>query len=1483
MNPIKASLKYPAVTLSLTLGLLLLGTQAILHMPRMEDPSVTIRTGIVAAIYPGATSDQVESQLAKVIEDHLFKFAEVRKEKTYSTSRPGVLFVSVELQDDVRDTDEFWSRLRHELNEAHAGGEFPPGVAGLIVDSNFGDTVAMLVAVHGNRYGYRELKDYVERIEDELRTIPNVAKLRRYGEQKEQIRITGSLQRISQYFANPTQVVQALRQRNIIEDSGSLLTPDEDIPLKTNGLLVTEEQIKKILVDVSKTTGQPVYIGDFANVERRYQDPDAVARFDGEPSVLLSVEMQKGRNIVELGEQISAALAQVRPLLPPDLKLDLIADQPSVVRERIRDLEREFLLAIGSVIIVTIILLPIRVAVIAATAIPVTVAGTLGMLNAAGIPLHQVSIAGLIVSLGILVDDAIVIADNYVELLDHGVSREEAAWRSATEMAVPVLAATLTIIASFLPLVTLSGSPGQFIRGLPLAVTIGLACSFAVAMLLTPLLCRFFIKKGLHSDEAAGRKKKFDILDFMQAAYNRAITFLMSRKWIAVGAGVAAFLSGVLLFRTVPQQFFPSAERNQFVIDVWMPPVTRLEQTDSVIQTIETFLKKKNVVEHVATFAGQSFPRFYYNVSPQEPDTRYGQLIVITKSADETPVLIRTLRSELPQLVPEALVMVKELQQGAQIESPVEVRISGEDIALLKKLGNQVEGILRETPIATYVRDDYYEDSWMAGVNVRAEEANRLGLTNASIAQQLSGAFSGSSVTTFWEGNRQVDVLLRLDPDQRRGFDDVRNAYLTSTLTGQRVPLRSLADLTPAWQITRIVRRNGVRTLTVGGFPTSGHYGSDVLKAIDPKIKSLALPSGYRIEYGGEIFEQNITFGQMLAALGISLVSIFIVLLFQFRTISEPLVVMSAIPLSLFGAVMGLVLTGNPFGFTSFMGCIALSGIVVRNSIILIDYINERRRAGMALEEAALEAGERRLRPIFLTTMAAAVGVTPMILSRSSLWSPLASVLASGLVFSMFFVLLVVPVLFVIVERRSERAHGPSIPVPAIAPVILIAGLCFAATLHAQPPRKLALPEAVDLALKQNSDLRISRAKVGGNQYRAASTRADELPQVKTDAAVFGIAKTQNLTIPAGSLGAYPGIGLLPGSPVLIDQGGHSFFITNTTVEQPLTQLIKLRAARRAAEADVSTSQADVHKAENEVALQVRQTYIEILVGRLEMQAVGLQVSAAEQSLKENTDGVFAGNLLDVAVLSQKTTLLQAKYQLSKLENQISDLTGDLNELIGFPIDTELELQPISMDAEAPLLSLAEYRDLGIKQNPEIQAAMAAAEKARQGVRIAKADYIPDVGAFAQYTYQNGVPFLPHNNGSIGLRMSWNVFDWGKRSATLGEAEARQTQAEENIERLKRRVALQVEKSYRNLELAKEMTNTARAALEQARESRRLDGDRYIVGVSLASQDWRAKAGEASAQANLLRADLNYLLAKGELDVATGAAPKYTEARQSKP
>ena len=364
-----------------------------------------------------------------------------------------------------------------------------------------------------------------------------------------------------------------------------------------------------------------------------------------------------------------------------------------MVRERIAHLGREFMLAIGSVILVTIILLPFHVALIAAVAIPVTLCTTIGIMNAVGIPLHQVSIASLIVVLGIVVDDAIVIADNYVELLDHKVPMAEAAWRSATEVFVPVLTATVTIVCSFLPLVILTGTAGEFIIALPLTVTIALTVSFIVACMLTPFLCRSFIKKGLHDDEGPAKKKSFNLLDSLQNVYGKAIVFFMRRKGVAMAVGLGAICAGAFLFKMVPQQFFPSAERNQFVIDVWMRQGTRIEATDAAMVRIEKVLAGRPEVAHYASFVGQSAPRFYYNVNPQQPDGAYGQFIVNTKSVKETPVFVADLRVKLAAVVPEAMVIVKELKQGSVEEAPIEIRISGDDIATLKRIGTEVENM----------------------------------------------------------------------------------------------------------------------------------------------------------------------------------------------------------------------------------------------------------------------------------------------------------------------------------------------------------------------------------------------------------------------------------------------------------------------------------------------------------------------------------------------------------------------------------------------------------------------------------------------------------------------------------------------------------------------------------------------------------------------------------------------------------------------
>jgi len=1463
MNPIKFSLRHPTVTLVLTAMVLVVGVRAFMDMPRTEDPTITIRTGLVAALYPGATSEQVEKQVTKTLEKHIFKFQEVRKDKTYSTSRPGLVIINVELEDYVKNADLFWSKLRHELNVTRAT-ELPDGVHGPVVNSDFGDTVALLIAVHGKRYGYRELRDHVDKIQDEMRTVREVYKLATYGAQSEEIRITGDLQRMSQYLADPFRVATALQQRNVIQSAGRFDAGDSKVPLRPTGTFTTEDQIGNVLVDVSKD-GMPVYIKDFSKVTRRYQDPDFMVRYDGDPCLLLSVEMQKGKNIVAFGEKLEKVLARLKVLLPPDVQIDLVADQPEVVKERISNLSHEFLLAIGSVILVTLFLLPFRVALIAALAIPVTLCGTLGVMNALGIALHQVSIAALIVVLGIVVDDAIVIADNYVELLDHKVPRIEAAWRSATEVIVPVSTATVTIIASFLPLLILTGTAGEFIAALPVTVAIALAVSFIVAILLTPLICRSLISKGLHDPgaETADRKQRKSLLDRILEIYTRAINALMARKGLALSIGIVAVAAGVGMFSLVPEQFFPSAERNQFVIDVWMPQGTRIEATDAVMGRIEKKLAGSKGVAHYVTFIGQSAPRFYYNVNPQQPDLAYGQFIVNTASVPDTVRLVPELRASLATLAPEAIVIVKELQQGSQTEAPVEIRISGDDITELKRLGGQVRGILQGISISQFVHDDYYNDSYMLDLNVNNELANRLGITDAAVAGMFAGAFDGAPVSTFWEGDRAVGIKLRLDQRARDNFADVGNTYVTSQLTHASVPLRSFATIAPEWQTSRIVRRNGVRTLTVRSFVTKGHYASQLLKQAAPKLAAVKLPPGYRIEYGGDKFNRDETFPQMLGALAISLVAIFLVLLMQFKRISDPLVVMSSIPLMLFGAVLGLIVTRNTMGFTAFLGLISLCGIVVRNSIILIDYMNEKLDGGSSLEEAAKEAGKRRMRPIFLTTMAAAVGVTPMILSGSAMWSPLASVIAFGLIFSMCFTLLVVPVLFVVVRSRTFK---PAAVVSVLAVFALLGAAGGASAESAKAP--LTLNEAVETALNRNKALRIGRARVVENERKVDAARADYFPVLSNNTKALYVSDTQLVNIPAGSLGTVGG-SPFPDKSVSIGQGSDQFLVSETTLSQPLTQLLKIGAAVDVARADRGIAEAELKKSENEIVLAVHQLYYGLLIGCKEREAARAMLAAARDDLRETEEGVRSGNLIDAATNAGRVKLLQSRQTLIAAENRIADLSSELNDLLGFPLDAPVEVTEAGLQ-DLPLPPREESLRTARPNNPELAAAREAVEKSRSAVRAARYEYIPDLTLYASHFYQDGAPFLTQNVEVVGAQFSWKIFDWGKRGAQIGERRAQLLQAEENLARQDDRVTVEIDKVYRKLERTKRMVEVAREAVALSRENMRLSENRVKAGAVTDARQSEAAAAMKKAEMEELQASLEYRLTRMELDRITG-------------
>jgi multidrug efflux pump subunit AcrB len=1023
MNFVQASLKYKQVTLSVLFLTFAFGIYSLINMPRREDPKITIPAGLVIAYYPGANSSQVEEQVTKRLEEYLFQYEEVRKEKTYSLTRDGYVEVHVWLKDNVRKPDIFWSKLRHQLLVAKAV-DLPQGVIGPVVNSDFGDCEAVIIGIESKNASMAALKEYSKKMEENLITLETASKIKRIGEQKEQITIAYNSSKLAQYNISLQQVIKILQSQNTIGATGEIENGKQQIPLYTGGYYLSIEDIRNQIVGASKN-GAIVRLGDIASVTREYAESDSKITVNGNPAVLLTIQMHEGNNIVKFGKQVKKRVEETARQLPGDIRLTIIANQPQLVRENVSGFLREFLLAIIAVILVVFLMLPMSIAAVAATAIPMTISITFALLDFFGIELHQVSLASLVVVLGMVVDDAVVIADNYVALLDKGHDRWTAAWRSATDLVVPVLTATITIIAAFVPMVILTGPIGEFIFALPITVAVALSSSFLVAMFLTPMLCFLFIRKGLEETENGKKntRRRRSLLEIMQTGYNASIDWCVKHpRTTMAGSLLTIVLAGLLFLTGIRHKFFPSAERNQFIVELSMPTGTQLEKTEAAIHKIEAKVKDDKRVESYATFVGRSAPRFYYNYSPEAPSSSFAQMLINTTSEKATRTLFNDLTKSVGAIVPEGIPQVRLMQQGQPIQSPVEVRIKGDDINELKRLGNQVQDILRNTQGSDLVRTDFKEDYYGYSIALKSEAA-RLGFTTSSVSQMVFAGYGKYKVSSMYEGDNALDIVLELDKQSRINLENLQDLYLESPATGARIPLRQIADIKPEWHTGRIMRRNGIRTLTIESDTKDSVLASELLKSIRPQIANIKVPAGYKIEYGGEHANKTEVFGVMTVALVISLISIFLVLMFQFRNIKETGLVMLTIPLSLFGAVLGLFITGNDFGFTAFVAFISLSGIVVRNAIILIDHTNELLEKGQDISSAAIDAGKRRLRPIFLTAMAAAIGVWPMILSGSPLWSPMASVIAFGVIWSMIISTLAIPVFYIAIIKPADKVH----------------------------------------------------------------------------------------------------------------------------------------------------------------------------------------------------------------------------------------------------------------------------------------------------------------------------------------------------------------------------------------------------------------------------------------------------------------------------
>ena len=1012
---IEIILRYKQVILIVTGLLVLLGVVALIQMPRDEFPEFKIRQGLIIGVYPGATSEQVEGQLTKKVENYLFQFEAVDKKRTHSVSKENVMIIYVEVRKSEKDPKAFWAKLQHGLNEFK--GQLPSGVMSLTANDDFGNTSAILLAVESETKTYKELERYIEKFEDDVRKIPATSRVKHFGLQNEEINIYIDDAKLTNYGIKPLMVLAALKPQGIVNYAGEIDDGRFIRPIHIPSGYKTESDIANQII-YSDPMGNVIRVKDIAKVVREYPEPDSYIRLNGKKCLVVSLEMLPGNNIVQYGSAVKKDIDEFTANVPSDVHVGLISDMPSFVSQSIYGFLRDFGLAIVSVILITVLLLPKRVALVAASAIPISVFIALGLMWVTGMDLQTVSLAGLIIVLGMVVDNAIVIIDNYVEKLDNGITPHDAASKSVYDLFGSVFSATLIIIICFAPMsILMTGLAGDFIQSLPLTIMYALMISLLVSVVLVPLMCYTFIKHGIKGENSKGKKGAF--LNWIQSFYNKVLEGSFRKKKLVVIIGAASFIIGLLILMLTPQQIFPPFQRNQFAVEVYLPVGSSLQQTDAVMREIEDKLEKDSRVKEVAAFIGTSSPRFNTLYAPNFPAKHYGQLLVITESSEATQEILDDYSKKYSDNNPKAYVKWKQLEISIA-KGPIEVRVSGDSIASIKKVAAQISEIARGIEGAQWVRTDYGQPLQAVRLNFKQDEASRLGYSKMILDYSLMVGTKGFPVSTIWEGDYPINVNLKVDKKTKTNVDDIMNQYVTSPFLVSSVQVRQLADAKQEWTEGEIARRNGVRTITVNVDPERGYYASNILNELRPSIDKLQLPKGVSVSYGGD-YEMNIDeISPMYYSLAISIAIIFIILSAQFRNIKTAILIMMTMPLCIFGAALGVNIAGYPFSVTALIGLIGLIGIVVRNGIIYVSYAEElRREHGHSLEEAAIAAGKRRMRPIFLTSAAAAVGVLPMILSRSPLWGPLGAAICGGLIFGLVLSLLVIPVLYYLFHRKD--------------------------------------------------------------------------------------------------------------------------------------------------------------------------------------------------------------------------------------------------------------------------------------------------------------------------------------------------------------------------------------------------------------------------------------------------------------------------------
>lgn len=1000
-------IKNRTVTLFVVILLAIFGLYNYHFLPRKDAPDVSVPVARITTIYAGASPDEIERLVTKKIEDELISIQGY--DYSRSVSQNGVSTVLLFLTNDA-DTEEAWNELRRQMNDVQS--EIPEQCSNINVNTNMLETAGMIISLSGENYSYEQLADYAETFEKQLSRIEGVSKFELTGKFDEDVKVEVDIEKLNQYDMSLEGIVNILKTNNITIPLGALEDDATVINVRSNGLYTSIDEINNTIIGGSKESVGLVRLKDVADIYSGLEDSSYKIKYNGKNAVLLTGYFNQHKNIVLIGKDVEKNVEELKNNLPDDVAVNYVLYQPKDVDVATTNFIMNLLEGMLFVIIVVFIGMGFRNAAVVTIAIPISILITFSAMSIFGVEIHQISIAALIIALGMLVDNAIVVSDSIQVRIDNGEDKMDACIKGTKETAIPILTSTLTTIAVFTPLLLLNGTAGEFLSSIPQICIVALLSSYGVAIFVTPTMAYMLFRKS----EKVVKESKFRIF------FSWLLDITMKRKYITILVALFIFIGALNMIKGLGLEFFPTADNNTLYINVNAEKKGDLSKTEEITDQVEKILSNQEEVNNYTTAIGDGLPKFYFTVQPGIQSNDYAQMLLEVdlkkgnrfRTNDE---LCNYLQDIIDTSVTGGKATVKQLQTGSSTGDPVKIQVSGDDMDQIHDASQQIIDMLYNIEGTINVNDDYSDKKYEFMVNIDDDTANIMGLTKANFQKEISIALRGTTSSVFRKDGNEYNIVVNSNIETK---DQLENLAIKSSVTGNKILLKQVAEIQLVSQIPKINKYDREKTIIIGSDVKSGYSSVSIQNALEKQLKEKDF-GDVHISFNGEREAISKNFGDLGMISIFAMLVIYMILMIQFGSLVQPLIIMLSIPLSVIGSVLGLYIFRQPLSLTALFGIVSLIGIVVNNAIILIDYINSERAQGKMLEDACKEAASKRFRPVILTTVTTVIGLVPLAFSGSSLFGPMSIALMSGLIVSTLLTLVVIPVVFSIVMSKLKK------------------------------------------------------------------------------------------------------------------------------------------------------------------------------------------------------------------------------------------------------------------------------------------------------------------------------------------------------------------------------------------------------------------------------------------------------------------------------